>query len=156
MSAETLLHATAVAVAVDPDGPLFGALLLGKSGAGKTAHALALVFGCPWRRSKLIADDAVFLSARDGRLWARGGPAIAGFAESRGFGPAPTPFTMTHALSAGFDLDEPVTRFEDARFLPLDSGRLLPIYPFLAGSEGGVRLRVAARAILARNGALRR
>lgn len=156
MSAEALLHATAVALAVDPDGPLFGALFLGRSGAGKTALAHALIFGCPWRRTALVADDAVFVGVTENRLWACGGAAIAGLSEARGFGPAPTPSLAAHALSAGFDLDAPVTRFEDARYLPLDTGRLLPIYPFAAGSECAARLRVAVRAILARNGALRR
>jgi len=62
--------------------PKAGVLILGASGAGKSALALALVAG----GAKLVADDRVELFVRGGRIVARAPANIAGFLEVRGLG----------------------------------------------------------------------
>ncbi len=57
-------------------------LLLGPSGAGKSDLALRLI-DRGWR---LIADDRVVMSVRDGALWASAPATIAGLIEVRGVG----------------------------------------------------------------------
>ncbi|MEZ5753878.1 MAG: serine kinase [Paracoccaceae bacterium] len=71
-----LLHATCVAV----EGR--GVLITGPSGAGKSALALQLLA----LGARLVADDRVALSLRDGALWAACPPAIRGMIEARGVG----------------------------------------------------------------------
>ena len=71
-----LLHATCVAV----EGR--GVLITGPSGAGKSALALQLLA----LGARLVADDRVALSPRDGALWAACPPAIRGMIEARGVG----------------------------------------------------------------------
>lgn len=148
MSERLFLQATGVGVAIDPDGPLWGILLLGASGAGKSTLALSLIVNCPWRRSALIADDGVWLTPRDGRWRASAPDAVKGLIEVRGLGPAPVRTTSELAISTGFDLSAEPERLNAPRFAPFDVTNLLPIYPFRAGSDGAARLRVAARAIL--------
>jgi HPr kinase/phosphorylase len=68
-----IVHGSAVAL-----GPS-GALILGPSGSGKSALALALMaFG-----AALVADDRVVLSAQDGLPWMSAPPDIAGLVEAR-------------------------------------------------------------------------
>src|SRR5580693_9397150 len=79
---EASLHATAVVYGE------FGVLILGPSGSGKSALALALmarassqgVFGA------LIGDDRIFVSKAHGRLIARGAANMAGVIERRSAG----------------------------------------------------------------------
>ena len=71
-----LLHATCVAV----DGR--GILIIGPSGAGKSALGLQLIA----LGARLVADDQVALSLRDGALWAACPPTIRGMIEARGVG----------------------------------------------------------------------
>jgi hypothetical protein len=59
-----------------------GVLILGASGAGKSALALALIAA----GAKLVADDRVELFVRSGRLAARAPANIAGFLEVRSVG----------------------------------------------------------------------
>ena len=76
MTAEVTLHASCVAV----EGR--GVLITGPSGSGKSSIALALMgYG-----ARLVADDRVTLSLRDGALWASCPPAISGMIEARGIG----------------------------------------------------------------------
>lgn len=76
MTAEVTLHASCVAV----DGR--GVLVTGPSGSGKSSLSLALMaYG-----ARLVADDRVTLSLRDGALWATCPPAISGMIEARGIG----------------------------------------------------------------------
>ena len=77
MSGDVLtLHATCVAV----EGR--GVLVTGPSGSGKSSLALALMA----HGARLVADDRVTLSLRDGALWASCPPAIRGMIEARGLG----------------------------------------------------------------------
>ena len=149
---ERLVHGVALALAVDPDGPLFGVLLTGPAGSGKTGLALSAVARCRWARTALVADDAVRLVDDGEGICARAPERIAGLAELRGFGPVAIRSAPSVRLKAGFDLGADAPRIAEPLFDPLDRSRLLPIYPFRAGSDGASRLFVAARAILARTG----
>jgi HPr kinase/phosphorylase len=76
---------------VDPDAPIHasavawdgqGVLILGPSGSGKSAVALSLMaFG-----ARLIADDRVILSLKDGRPWLSAPDSIRNVIEARGVG----------------------------------------------------------------------
>lgn len=76
MTESLTLHATCVAV----EGR--GVLITGPSGSGKSSLALALMA----HGARLVADDQVTLSLRDGALWATCPPAIRGMIEARGLG----------------------------------------------------------------------
>ncbi len=143
-----LIHATALALAVDADGPLAGVLLLGPSGAGKSALALAAIEDCPWRRTALVADDAVEIQAKGGRATASARAPVKGLIEVRGFGPAPVRAAPSAALVAAFDLAAPAERLPEPGAYPLGEGLSLPLYPFKPGEAGPARLRVAVRSIL--------
>lgn len=67
-----------------------GIFITGRSGSGKTGLALALLRHCVAHGhfGRLVADDQVFLFARNGRLIGRAPAAISGLVEARGFGPA--------------------------------------------------------------------
>jgi len=82
VTAPAAIHASAVAV-----GEVC-VLLRGRSGAGKSAAALALIdlAGVRGLFARLVADDRVRLEARGGRLIASPHPAIAGRIERRGQG----------------------------------------------------------------------
>jgi len=144
VNAGTLLHGVAVAVAVDADGPLAGALILGSSGAGKSSLALSLIEACPFRRTALIADDMVRITQEEARLVADAPERLAGLIEIRGFGPTPVRSVSAAALAVAIDLDGAATRLpapED--FGPLSGGPTLPRYPFLwAGAEATAPHRV--------------
>ncbi len=76
MTGDLTLHATCVAV----EGR--GVLITGPSGTGKSSLALALMA----HGARLVADDRVTLSLREGALWATCPPAIRGMIEARGIG----------------------------------------------------------------------
>lgn len=76
MTGGLTLHATCVAL----EGR--GVLITGPSGAGKSGLALALMA----HGARLVADDRVTLSVRDGALLATCPPAIRGMIEARGIG----------------------------------------------------------------------
>lgn len=148
MTKPALIHATALALAVDPDGPLAGVLLLGASGAGKSRLALAAIETCPWRRTALIADDAVSAWGEGGAVQARAPARIAGLIEVRGFGPVPVRSVEKARLVAAFDLAASPARLPEPAAYALGEGLALPLFPFFPGEDGPVRLRVAVRSIL--------
>lgn len=109
-----LLHATCIAI----DGR--AALLIGPSGSGKSDLALRLCTGTQKIDGKvldvrLVADDQVHLTCRDGRLYASPPPTIAGKIEARGLGI----LTMTYIETAEVKLavtlvhGQPIERMPD-------------------------------------------
>lgn len=143
-----LVHGVALALALDPDGPLAGTLLLGGTGAGKSALAIAAVETCPWRRAALVADDAVLIETDGKSVWASAPERIRGLIELRGFGPVPIRAVARARLHAAFDLDAPGARVPDPGVFDAGCGAVLPLYPFAHGPDGPIRLRMAVRAIL--------
>ena len=125
------IHASAVSFAGK------GLLILGASGAGKSALALDLMS----RGGVLIADDRVALVRHDGALVADCPPALAGRIEARGVGilratPAgPTPV----ALVVDLDRTEP-DRLPPLRHIDL-MGMRLPLVLGAGASNLGAALR---------------
>ncbi|RHW16414.1 aldolase [Sphingomonas gilva] len=78
LSSETL-HASCVAIGDR------AVLIEGRSGAGKSDLALRLID----RGARLVSDDYVILTRRDGALWATAPANIAGMIEVRGLGIVP-------------------------------------------------------------------
>jgi HPr kinase/phosphorylase len=149
---EQSVHGVAVALAVDPDGPLAGVLILGPSGAGKSALALCLIESCPWRRTALVADDIVALAAEGGSTIARAPKRLAGKIEIRGFGPVQTRALPSVALRLCVDLGAPASRMpEPSRRKLAGDAPGLPVYPFRregAGESAAHRLRAMTAAFL--------
>lgn len=151
------IHGVAIALAVDPDGPLCGALLIGASGAGKSLLALDAIEGCPWRRTRLVADDRVNLAAASGMLVASAPPRLTGLLEVRGLGPIEVPVTASAQIRLVASLDGPFERTPEtvaATYWPeeLESGASACRPPRIAFQSAAIapvaRLRRAMRSIL--------
>lgn len=103
---ESLIHASAIAVAGR------GLLILGTSGAGKSALALALV----GRGAGLVADDQVRLARRGDALIASAPDALAGLIEARGIGILRVPYVAEIPVVLAVDLDDaPAARMPQVR-----------------------------------------
>ena len=97
LSADKVLHAACVGL----DGS--AVLILGKSGAGKSALALTLMaYG-----AQLVADDRVVLRLADGQIMASAPDTIAGLIEARGVGILKAAFLPNATLALIVDLDRP-------------------------------------------------
>lgn len=83
----TNLHGTAIIVGDR------GVLVRGRSGAGKTTLALALMdhFARSGLFSRFVADDQLFVAAHAGRVVCNAPASIAGLVEVSGIGPQPLP-----------------------------------------------------------------
>ena len=80
-----------------------GALILGRSGAGKSALALQLMaFG-----ADLVSDDRTELLAEADVLTARAPATIQGLIEARGVGLMRVPFVPQAEIALVIDLDQP-------------------------------------------------
>lgn len=107
-----------------------GVLILGASGTGKSALALALV----GRGATLVADDRVVLTRRGGALIAEAPASIAGLIEARGVGLLRLPSAPEAPLAIAVDLErspaarmpQPVTISFVGVEIELISGRGLP------------------------------
>ncbi|MBI1391900.1 MAG: hypothetical protein GC152_04075 [Alphaproteobacteria bacterium] len=157
------VHAVALALAVDPDGPHIGVLALGGAGAGKSSLAIAAVHECPWRRTALVADDRVALRLDDrGELLASPPPALAGLVEVWGYGPLSVRSMPEIDVRLVLDLGGPFQRLpERRRWWPaeLDPDRSdgIPCVPFDPRASGVVaRARLVARSILVDKSTTRR
>lgn len=142
------IHGVAIAVALDWDGPLAGALIVGPSGGGKSALALSLIESCPWRRTALVADDIVLATFRERALWARAPAALAGLIEIRGFGPARIRTVCEARLCAAFDLGVPSERLPEPSMKQFGANASLPLWPFAPGGDAPSRLRAILRSVL--------
>ncbi|MEO0399357.1 MAG: aldolase [Pseudomonadota bacterium] len=144
------LHGVALALAVDLDGPLVGVIVLGPSGSGKSLLALNAVNACPYRRTRLVADDVVHLRVDRGRIVARAPSRLSGLIEVRGLGPTPIVMTPETSVLLAVDLSAPTTRVpEPGLFHPLAQAAPTPLYPFKVDAPAaGARLVALARSIL--------
>ena len=98
----TSLHASALVIGET------GLLILGESGAGKSALTLALLGAARANGefARLVGDDRVTLMIRAGRLIAQGHPAVAGFIEARGAGILPIDHLKAARLDAVILLED--------------------------------------------------
>jgi len=114
------LHASCVALAPSSgraEAPAFAAaLILGRSGAGKSSLALEMIAG----GARLVADDRTRVRAGPGGLVASAPAAIAGLIEARGVGLIPLPPLAEAPVAVVVDLSRP----EPERLPPL---RLVPV-----------------------------
>lgn len=138
------LHATAVAAAVDADGPLAGVLIFGPSGSGKSSLALSLLETCPFHRTALVADDYVRLEDKSGRLFARAPDRIAGQLEIRGFGPVSVRHVSASAIVLAIDLGADSGRLPAPGRFDAGADRPgVPLYPFMwKGAEASAPHRL--------------
>jgi HPr kinase/phosphorylase len=99
-AASAYVHATALLVGEA------GILIQGRSGAGKTSLALALLGAAGIRGcfARLVADDRLALQASCGRLIARPHPALAGLVERRGIAIMPIEHEAACVLQLVVDL----------------------------------------------------
>jgi serine kinase of HPr protein (carbohydrate metabolism regulator) len=97
------VHASAVAIKEA------GVLIRGRSGAGKSSLALALIAAAENAGffARLIGDDRIYLESHGGRLIARGHPLILGRIERRGKGILEIPFLTAAVVRLVIDLDPP-------------------------------------------------
>lgn len=152
MSGFEQLHATAIALAIDSDGPLVGVLIVGDSGAGKSSLGMLSIDSCPFRRTALVADDIVRLKIDDIGACALPPQRIAGLIEVRGFGPAAVRSASACRVLFAVDLSAQSERVPKPGKLQLPSGTaVVPMYPFKwAGDEAtaAARLRLMTASIL--------
>lgn len=97
MTTKDLLHASCVALGADR-----GLLLIGTSGAGKSALALQLMA----LGAELVADDRTEVTAIDGGLYASSPPTISGLIEARGIGILTSPALPRAKLALAVDLGQ--------------------------------------------------
>ena len=127
MTGEVILHASCVAVAGR------GVLILGPSGGGKSALALALMA----MGADLVADDRTRVWRAGDRLRAAAPATIRGRIEARGFGLLTAPAREAEQLVLAVDLAQVETaRLPPPRHLPL-LGLSLPLRFAVSGPHLG-------------------
>ncbi len=97
------IHATCVVL------QNFGVLLLGKSGAGKSDLALRLIAD---RGARLVADDRVDITAKDGKIQASAPQILQGLLEVRGVGIIKTDFVPSAEIKLVVELVSSSTNIE--------------------------------------------
>jgi len=132
-----LVHATSVFV---PD--LGGALIMGESGAGKSALALALIRD----GALLISDDQTELRVENGALVARAPKTIKGLIEARGIGIVAVPTIEAAIIVAAFEIGTanpermPEKRFfETPKTLPKPA-KSIALFALPPEAESGAKL----------------
>ena len=152
---EQTIHATCIAMARGLPGWFgFGAtgvLLLGPSGSGKSDLALRLL----QRGARMVADDRVVLTERNGRLTASPPENLQGMIEVRGVGVLPcrwqarTRVVLAAKLNPGAKIErlpDPLDQFEyGATRIPM-----IEIDPFHASAPAKVETALMAARRLAR------
>ena len=116
--ASETLHASCVAVAGR------GLLILGHSGAGKSALAIRLVV----LGADLVSDDRTIVTATDEALVAScPNPALRGLIESRGLGILRAPSVAAVPLALAIDLAQPETERLPPQRTVTVAGKSLPL-----------------------------
>lgn len=136
------IHACAVVLADR------GIVIAGRSGAGKTQFALALIcrVAAAGTFARLVADDQLFLSVHYGRLICSAPDPIAGLVEVRGIGPV----AIGHQPAAPVDLlvrlvdREQAERLPEPRTEPL-LGCEIPMLALAGDDREGAVLAVLAK-----------
>lgn len=101
-----------------------GLLILGPSGSGKSALALAMI----GLGAKLVSDDLVALEVEEGALMARcPRPALQGVIEARGIGLLRAPFVAEVPVALVVDLGQPETDRLPPRRRTVIAGVSLPL-----------------------------
>ena len=113
-------------------------LIRGPSGAGKSRLLLELIWAGqtgPLDAAMLVGDDRVHLEVRDGRLWVRPAPELAGLIEVRGLGIRRIDHAARAIVGLVVDLDAPdAARLpEPAALRTIIEGVELPRIPVGAG-----------------------
>lgn len=132
-----LVHASCVEIAGA------GVLLRGPPGSGKSDLALRLIDG----GARLVADDQVVVTKREGALLASPPPALAGLLEVRGLEVVALPHLASSRLRLAVDLvrREEVERLPPPQRLAL-AGVALPLAKLCPhDASAPARLRLAAR-----------
>ena len=127
------VHASAVSVGE------VGILIRGRSGAGKSQLALALMDKGAW----LVADDRVYLASRAGRLIGSAPAPIAGLVELRGRGILPRPFHRQAIIRLVVDIvaEGPLERMPHPDELETEVlGVTLPRQPVAGADNHGLLL----------------
>ena len=134
-------------------GPLAGVLIRGPSGSGKSDLALRAIAACPWRRTRLVADDSALVGLDDaGRVLARCPAPIAGLIELRGVGITPMQRAAEVVLRAVVDLAREVDRMPEPGtvVLPGTGGVKLAALPIVPSElSAAEKLRYGMRSIVA-------
>ncbi|RJF75827.1 HPr kinase/phosphatase C-terminal domain-containing protein [Rhodopseudomonas palustris] len=128
------VHASAVRVGAR------AVLIRGPSGSGKSRLAFGLIVAGRSGQippAELIADDRVFLEPRDGRLWVRPVPELAGLIEIRGLGIRRCDFATEATVGLVVDLAAAdAARLPETEALMIElGGVLLPRLPVGAGYD---------------------
>ena len=137
-----LVHASCVDIAGA------GVLLRGPPGSGKSDLALRLIDG----GARLVADDQVVVTKREGALLASSPPALAGLLEVRGLEVVALPHLASSRLRLAVDLvrREEVERLPPPQRLAL-AGIALPLAKLCPhDASAPARLRLAARLMVGR------
>ena len=133
-----LIHGTAVEV----NGA--GLLLRGPPGSGKSDLALRLISECD---ARLVADDQVEVSLRDGVPVARAPETLAGMIEVRGLGIARLDHHPSWALHLVIDLSDTVARLPEPRQTAI-AGCPLPVWRLCAREASAVaKVMLAVKAL---------
>lgn len=128
-----------------------GVLILGPSGSGKTALALRLIAhsAACGRFARLVSDDQLFLSMRNGRLVGRAPSSISGLVEAVGHRPTP----ISHEPAAVIDLairlvpTNEAPRFQEGDEIRLE-GLTLPSMALPRRAAENAASAIAARLLL--------
>jgi serine kinase of HPr protein (carbohydrate metabolism regulator) len=101
MSAAASLHASCIVIGEA------GILIRGSSGSGKSTLARELILDAERskRFARLVSDDRVRVENRNGRLLARGLPALAGRLEARGLGILTLPYESSAIVRLVIDCE---------------------------------------------------
>ena len=133
-----LIHGTSVEV----NGA--GILLRGPPGSGKSDLALRLISECD---ARLVADDQVEVSLRDGILVARAPETLAGMIEVRGLGIARFDHHASWTIHLVIELCDSVARFPEPRQTVI-AGCPLPAWRLRAREASAVaKVMLAVKAL---------